>query len=762
MVPAYAWAEISVLADVETQVTANIGYGDVVIGDSSMTYYANKGDSDPTIASIDIQTKITITGTSEDVMDGDVVVTQGNTISVESYNNHSITLEDCTIDVAASNQCAFSLKGDDDLGINLTVSGVNTLVSGGDNAGIWVPRGVSLTIGADSTDDVLNTTSMKYTDNRSGAGIGGSYPASGVNEAEDADFGQITIDGGTINATGMGAGAGIGGTQGGIGGSVVINGGVINATGTSYGAGIGGAQDGSYGGVSIFGGTINAVGGYCAAGIGGGYHGDGGTIVICNDAEVTAQGGTFAAGIGAGGSNTARGSVGDVKIMGGTVTAIGGLSGPGIGGTSSALVGKIAITGGTVTAQGGGCYGFTNWKGVKSYYGAGAGVGGGGSSVAGAVAPGCNIQMSDGTLHATAGANTGIVGDFLDAEAIGHGSCPTGEFTLDSGILSITGGTVYKNGQIFAGDLSSGELSGSDRYGTSVAVAEATYDDPAGVVLVSGADYADALAAAPLAGALGYPILLTSSSSLPDSVKAYIDDNPTMEDVIIVGGTGAVSDNVASELSSLSVKRIGGSDRYATADLVYTYGEELDIWSDTAIVASGVSYPDALSISPYAAAISAPILLTDANGVLSDNALDLISDFDNVVLVGGSTRVSESCASAIAELIGEDGVVRLAGTDRYETSAAIADYVVDSGILSYTTVVVATGQGYADALAGSLFCAQQEGVLLLVDDPASYANGDACLENLTKNKDAVFYLYYLGGTGALPSTLRALVEGALA
>ena len=56
-------------------------------------------------------------------------------------------------------------------------------------------------------------------------------------------------------------------------------------------------------------------------------------------------------------------------------------------------------------------------------------------------------------------------------------------------------------------------LAGQDRYETAVLVAdqlEAKLGEPAKAVIVSGACFADALAAAPLASAKGWPILLAS------------------------------------------------------------------------------------------------------------------------------------------------------------------------------------------------------------------------------------------------------------
>lgn len=96
-------------------------------------------------------------------------------------------------------------------------------------------------------------------------------------------------------------------------------------------SGIGGYE---YGDITINGGTVEATGGYRGAGIGGSSNSNfGGTITI-NGGIVTAQGGTEAAGIGGGSGKYwggAYGKCGAIVINGGQVTATGGSSAPGIG-----------------------------------------------------------------------------------------------------------------------------------------------------------------------------------------------------------------------------------------------------------------------------------------------------------------------------------------------------------------------------------------------------------------------------------------------
>ena len=102
-----------------------------------------------------------------------------------------------------------------------------------------------------------------------------------------------------------------------------------------YAAGIGGGNseenDGSCGNIVILGGEITATGGIDGAGSGSGNGGPCGNITI-SGGTVTATGGEYAAGIGAGGG--AYNHTGTITISGGTVTATGGEWGAGIGGSN--------------------------------------------------------------------------------------------------------------------------------------------------------------------------------------------------------------------------------------------------------------------------------------------------------------------------------------------------------------------------------------------------------------------------------------------
>lgn len=89
-------------------------------------------------------------------------------------------------------------------------------------------------------------------------------------------------------------------------------------------------------------------------------------------------------------------------------------------------------------------------------------------------------------------------------------------------------------------------VSGADRFGTAVTVAERTYGTtPKSVWLASGLNFPDGLAAGVPSGRAKAPLLLSSTSCVPQSTLGYIYSHG-IASVTIVGGPAALNDSVAA------------------------------------------------------------------------------------------------------------------------------------------------------------------------------------------------------------------------
>ena len=261
-------------------------------------------------------------------------------------------------------------------------------------------------------------------------------------------------------------------------------------------------------------------------------------------------------------------------------------------------------------------------------------------------------------------------------------------------------GTVKAKDEARIVEADAERIQGETRYETSVKISQEGWDSADTVVLTRGDSFPDALAGAPLAYKYDAPILLTESGSLNKMAKEEIA-RLGAKDVIILGGTSAVSNYVKFQLEGMGidVERIAGDNRFDTAANI---AARLGGSPDKAIVANGMNFPDALAIAPYAAQKGYPILLTEADEIPSATS-NALKGIDGSIIVGGETAVN---GKLDAKLHAED---RYAGDNRFGTAADIATNLNPSA-----RVYVSTGMNFADALSGSVLAAKQNAAMLLV------------------------------------------------
>ncbi|MEE8603120.1 cell wall-binding repeat-containing protein [Euzebya tangerina] len=171
------------------------------------------------------------------------------------------------------------------------------------------------------------------------------------------------------------------------------------------------------------------------------------------------------------------------------------------------------------------------------------------------------------------------------------------------------------------------------------------------------------------------------------------------------------------------VERVSGDNRVETA--VELSRRAYPDSSEVAVIAAAGTFPDALSAGPYAASLDAPVLLTDTADV-PDVLVDELQRLDpsQIVVIGGTVAVSEDAASLLDEIA---PVTRIAGPDRYSTSALVSQAFAEPGV----RVVLATGEAFPDALAGGVLAGAGDGPVLLTrpgDLPQSTAEELARLE----------------------------------
>ena len=290
------------------------------------------------------------------------------------------------------------------------------------------------------------------------------------------------------------------------------------------------------------------------------------------------------------------------------------------------------------------------------------------------------------------------------------------------------------------------------RTDTAVAVAASTWSSAPAVVIARDDTYPDALAAGPVAAKLGGPLLLVGPDFLPGAVCSEIEKLGART-AYIMGDTTAVSSTVAAELASCGItqtERLEGPTRFDTAAAAATF-----MGSKSVYITEGADpnptrgWPDAVAVSALAAYQQDPILLTNTDSLPAATANALRSTgVTRATIVGGSDVVSDQVANQIASM--GITVSRVQGSDRYGTSAAVADLAAGAG-LSAQYVWLAIGNNWPDALSAGPAAARTGSELLLIDG-ASLANSAATSTWLQSHAGSVSGLRLVGGPDVLSPT----------
>lgn len=322
--------------------------------------------------------------------------------------------------------------------------------------------------------------------------------------------------------------------------------------------------------------------------------------------------------------------------------------------------------------------------------------------------------------------------------------------------------------------LSLERVDGTGRIETAIGLAAGAFPEGADtVVLATAGEYADALSGAPLATILDAPILLTDADVLLDVVASAID-NLGAARVVVLGGEAAVSSDVTDAVAALQgvaqVERVSGPERFSTAAAVAdrlraeraaaeeeAVDTDLDFGPETVFVAVGADrpgvpnsgFPDALGIAPLASFGADPIVLA-TTGDLPATSAEIIAGADEVILVGGPGALSPDVEAAVAAAAGpEVPVGRVFGADRYATAGAVADLALERG-MSPSTTYLATGLGFADALAVGPIAGAEGAALVLADQLPAGGISPASSETLSNLAFGVDRLVAVGGIAAVP------------
>ncbi len=218
--------------------------------------------------------------------------------------------------------------------------------------------------------------------------------------------------------------------------------------------------------------------------------------------------------------------------------------------------------------------------------------------------------------------------------------------------------------------------------------------------------------------------------------KALLDWSIATYESIV--GTGAVP-------GSTPVARYEGADRYETAAIVSSQSFPASTTVNV-VIATGADYPDALSASSLAGSVGGPILLVKPTSIPSAVSAEFTRlGTQKVWIVGGTGAVGSGVESQLRTRFGTLNVVRIAGVNRYGTSAAVARLVAAREGSSFNhEVFLATGEAFPDALSCSPYAWERKAPVMLTLPGSLPSTIGAALSDLGITKVTI-----AGGTGAV-------------
>jgi putative cell wall-binding protein len=196
-------------------------------------------------------------------------------------------------------------------------------------------------------------------------------------------------------------------------------------------------------------------------------------------------------------------------------------------------------------------------------------------------------------------------------------------------------------------------ISGPTRFETAAEIARQGFTAPVGIAfVVTGHDFPDALSGAAAAARLGGPVLLSGTNTLPDAARTALEELKPQR-IVILGGSAAVTEGVRNELAfytSADVERWAGADRYATSAEVAAKAFPA-VETTAAFIATGATYPDAVTGAAAAGALRGPLLLSSRFELPDRVAAELARLSPgglDIFILGGEAAISRQVAEELA------------------------------------------------------------------------------------------------------------------
>ncbi|MHB1341572.1 MAG: cell wall-binding repeat-containing protein [Coriobacteriia bacterium] len=281
------------------------------------------------------------------------------------------------------------------------------------------------------------------------------------------------------------------------------------------------------------------------------------------------------------------------------------------------------------------------------------------------------VVIASGEQYADALAGSALAGAADGALLLTHpASLPTAVsdeiVRLQPSAIYILGGTSAVSAQVESAIKAARptatvqRISGVDRYETSRKVADKTRSlVPSTIaVVVSGETWPDAASVSALAYSKAYPVLLVKKTGLTTPAAEFLAGAKPAT-TLVIGGTSAIGPSVDASITAVTtgtVKRLSGSDRYSTAAAVARHAGTIGFTFTDVYIATGVAYADALAGGMLAGARAKPLILTHPDSCPTGTAALLTekrTTIGQIWLLGGTGAISDAGLKAIDSVMME-------------------------------------------------------------------------------------------------------------
>lgn len=196
-----------------------------------------------------------------------------------------------------------------------------------------------------------------------------------------------------------------------------------------------------------------------------------------------------------------------------------------------------------------------------------------------------------------------------------------------------------------------------------------------------------------------------------------------------------------------NVQRISGENRVQTA--IEVSKKMFKEGTNKVVLANQDNYSDVLTAAPFAKANNASLLYVSSNSISKEVMSEIARlKAKEITIIGGEKSVDEGLKKELEKR--NFKVDRLSGADRYKTSAQIAAKLIDG---KTTTLEIASGENYADALSLNNAAEKDKAPILLVRVNAI----DKSVEDVIKSSKASL-INIAGGEKSVSESTKANIK----